>query len=59
MRPTGCSAPWGDPVAAAVLVTVWATVATGAGMLAGAVFRTPEQVHAIGPALGIGLGMLG
>lgn len=59
MRRTECSAPWGDPVAAAVLVTVWATVATGAGILAGAVFRTPEQVHAIGPALGIGLGMLG
>ncbi|WP_367325300.1 ABC transporter permease [Streptomyces sp. HUAS ZL42] len=50
---------WGDPLAAGVLVTVWALVGTGAGILAGAVFRTPEQVHAVGPALGIGLGMLG
>ncbi|MEU6144524.1 ABC transporter permease [Streptomyces sp. NPDC047081] len=50
---------WGDPLAAGVLVTLWALVGTGAGVLAGAVFRTPEQVHAIGPALGIGLGMLG
>ncbi|MCD7442313.1 ABC transporter permease [Streptomyces lincolnensis] len=50
---------WGDPTAAAVLVGVWALVGTGAGILAGAVFRTPEQVHAVGPAVGIGLGMLG
>ncbi|MGH4030404.1 hypothetical protein ACQB60_15850 [Actinomycetota bacterium Odt1-20B] len=28
-------------------------------MLSGALFRTPEQLHAIGPAVGIGLGMLG
>lgn len=27
---------------------------TGQGL-----FRTPEQVHAVGPALGVGLGMLG
>ncbi|MFE9650657.1 ABC transporter permease [Streptomyces sp. NPDC006365] len=50
---------WGDPLGAGVLVTVWALVGTGAGVLAGALFRTPEQVHAVGPALGIGLGMLG
>lgn len=50
---------WGDPLAAGALIAVWALVGTGAGMLAGAVFRTPEQVHAIGPALGIGMGMLG
>ncbi|MGW5470054.1 ABC transporter permease [Streptomyces chartreusis] len=50
---------WGDPLAAGALVTVWALVGTGAGVLAGALFRTPEQVHAIGPALGIGMGMLG
>ncbi|MEU5321080.1 ABC transporter permease [Streptomyces sp. NPDC021056] len=30
---------WGDPIAAAVLVAVWALVGTGAGVLAGAVFR--------------------
>ncbi|MGW3031834.1 ABC transporter permease [Streptomyces sp. NPDC001178] len=50
---------WGDPLAAGALIAVWALVGTGAGLLAGAVFRTPEQVHAIGPALGIGMGMLG
>ncbi|WP_282703517.1 ABC transporter permease [Streptomyces sp. CC219B] len=50
---------WGDPLAAGVLVAVWALVGTGAGVLAGALFRTPEQVHAAGPALGIGPGMLG
>jgi len=50
---------WGDPLAAGALATVWALVGTGAGVLAGALFRTPEQVHAVGPALGIGLGMLG
>ncbi|MGZ4773288.1 MAG: ABC transporter permease [Ilumatobacteraceae bacterium] len=50
---------WGDPVAAAALVVVWALVGTAAGMLAGTVFRTPEQASAIGPALGMGFGMLG
>jgi ABC-2 type transport system permease protein len=49
---------WGDLLAAA-LVTVWALVGTGAGVLAGAPFRTSEQMRAVGPALGIGLGMLG
>ncbi|MFE1441110.1 ABC transporter permease [Streptomyces sp. NPDC058739] len=50
---------WGDPLAAGVLIAMWALVGTGAGILAGALFRTPEQVHAVGPTLGIGLGMLG
>jgi ABC-2 type transport system permease protein len=50
---------WGDPVAATALVAVWALVGTGAGMLSGTVFRTPEQASAIGPAIGIALGMLG
>lgn len=50
---------WGNPVAAAVLVLVWATVGAGAGMLAGTVFRTPEQATAIAPSVGIALGMLG
>lgn len=50
---------WGDPAAATALVTVWALVGTGAGMLSGTVFRTPEQASAIGPAIGIALGMLG
>lgn len=50
---------WGNPLAAAVLVLVWALVGTGAGMLSGTVFRTPEQAGAIGPSVGIALGMLG
>lgn len=33
---------WGDPVAAAALIVSWALVGTGAGMLAGTVFSTPE-----------------
>jgi len=50
---------WGDPIAAAALIMVWALVGTGAGVLSGTLFRTPEQASSIGPALGIGLGMLG
>ncbi|MFP3986632.1 hypothetical protein U9R90_03830 [Streptomyces sp. E11-3] len=52
-------AQWGDSLAAGALIAVWALVGTGAGILSGALLRTPEQVHAIGPAVGIGLGMLG
>ncbi|WP_405889241.1 ABC transporter permease [Streptomyces sp. NBC_00133] len=50
---------WGNPLAAGLLIAVWALIGTGAGVLSGAVFRTPEQASAIGPAVGIGLGMLG
>lgn len=50
---------WGDPLAAGALITVWALVGTGAGMLSGTVFRTAQQASAIGPAIGIALGMLG
>lgn len=50
---------WGDPFAAAVLVVTWALVGTGAGVLSGTLFRTPEQASAIGPAIGIAFGMLG
>jgi ABC-2 type transport system permease protein len=50
---------WGNPLAAGVLVVAWAMVGTGAGMLSGTVFRTPEQASAIGPFAGIALGMLG
>src|SRR5690348_15756838 len=34
---------WGDPIASGVLVVTWALVGTGAGMLSGSLFRTPEQ----------------
>jgi ABC-2 type transport system permease protein len=50
---------WGNPLAAAALVGTWALVGTGAGMLSGSMFRTPEQASAIGPAIGIGFAMLG
>ncbi|MBE1495647.1 ABC-2 type transport system permease protein [Amycolatopsis lexingtonensis] len=50
---------WGDPFAAAVLVVTWAVVGTGAGLLAGTLFRTPEQASALGTTFGVGLGMLG
>lgn len=50
---------WGDPLAAAALIGIWALVGTGAGMVSGSLFRTPEQATAIGPAVGIAFGMLG
>jgi ABC-2 type transport system permease protein len=50
---------WGNPIAAVALVGTWALVGTGAGMLSGTLFRTPEQASAIGPAVGIAFGMLG
>ena len=50
---------WGNPLAAAVLIGVWGLVGTGAGLLSGTLFRTPEQATAIGPALGIAFAMLG
>ena len=50
---------WGNPLAAAALVGMWALVGTGAGMASGTLFRTPDQASAIGPAVGIAFGMLG
>ena len=50
---------WGNPLAAAALIGMWALVGTGAGMASGTLFRTPEQAGAIGPAVGIAFGMLG
>ena len=50
---------WGNPLAAGVLVAVWALVGAAAGMLSGTLFRTPEQASAIGPVVGIGFAMLG
>jgi ABC-2 type transport system permease protein len=50
---------WGDPFAAGALIGVWALVGTGAGVLAGTLFRTPEQASAIGVTVGMVAGMLG
>lgn len=50
---------WGDPAGTAALVLLFALVGTAVGMLAGTIFRTPEQASAVGPPVGIALGMLG
>ena len=50
---------WGDPPAALLLTVTFALVATGVGMLGGAVLRNAEQATSIGPPVGIALGMLG
>lgn len=50
---------WGDPVAAIAIVVAFSFVAAGAALLIGAVARNASQAGAIGPALGMGLGLLG
>ncbi|MGW5050521.1 ABC transporter permease [Actinokineospora sp. NPDC004072] len=50
---------WGDPLGVAVVVALFCLVATGAAMLVGALVANPQQAPAIGPPLGIVLGMLG
>jgi ABC-2 type transport system permease protein len=50
---------WGDPLAVAAIVLLFSLASTGAAILLGSLARTPEQVTAVAPPLGIGLGMLG
>ena len=50
---------WGNPPAALLLLLLWCLVGAGAGMVAGTLFRTPEQASAIGPVVGIAFAMLG
>jgi ABC-2 type transport system permease protein len=50
---------WGSWPAIALLVLVWAVVSAGAGMLLGALARTPEQAIAIAVPASIALAMLG
>jgi len=50
---------WGDPVAVAALVLVFALLATGAGLLIGALAHKPEQVPSLGIPISIGMAMLG
>ena len=50
---------WGDPVAVVTLVTLFAVVAAAAGVLIGAIAKTPEQTQSVGVPLGIAMGMLG
>lgn len=50
---------WGDPVGATLLVVAFAVVATGVGLLVGAVVDDPDQAQAAGIPIAIALGMLG
>ncbi|MBP2707929.1 ABC transporter permease [Microbispora sp. RL4-1S] len=50
---------WGDPAAVAAVVAAFSLVATGAAVLVGALLRSPDQAPAIGPPIGVVLGMLG
>ena len=50
---------WGNPVAAATLIVLFALVGASVAMLVGTIFRTPEQASSIGVPIGIALGMLG
>jgi ABC-2 type transport system permease protein len=50
---------WGDPVGALALVVVFALVATGAAMLAGALFGNEQQSSSAGVMIGLGLGAVG
>jgi ABC-2 type transport system permease protein len=50
---------WGDPASLAAVVLVFSVVAGGASMIVGAVAANPSQAGAIGPALGLLLGLLG
>jgi ABC-2 type transport system permease protein len=50
---------WGDPLATSAIVAIFALVAAGAAMLIGAVAANPSQAGALGPALGLFLGLLG
>lgn len=50
---------WGDPLAASVLTLLWAALSAAAGVLVGAVARTPEQTQSVGIPLALGMAMLG
>jgi ABC-2 type transport system permease protein len=50
---------WGDPLAAGLLMISFALVASGAGLLMGALARTPQQSLALGLLVSLGFGALG
>jgi len=50
---------WMDPLATAAIVTLFALVSGGAALLIGTVARNTSQAGALGPALGMLLGLLG
>lgn len=50
---------WGDPLAATLLVVVFAAVGCGAGLLVGAIGQDEDRASSITPILGMVLGGLG
>ncbi|MEU8386290.1 ABC transporter permease [Streptosporangium sp. NPDC048865] len=50
---------WGDPLGVTAVVGVFALVSTGAALLVGTLLHSPDQAPAIGPPLGVVLGMFG
>jgi len=50
---------WGDPLSVTLVTALFCLIATGAAMLVGALVKSPQQAPAIGPPVGIVLGMLG
>ncbi len=50
---------WGDPLAAAVLLVLFALVGAGAGMLVGSVLSNEQQALAVGLGLGLGGAAIG
>lgn len=50
---------WGDPLSLAAVVFMFSIVAGGGSMIVGAVAANPSQAGALGPALGMVLGLLG
>jgi ABC-2 type transport system permease protein len=50
---------WGSPLGIILVVTAFALVSVGAGLLMGTIARTNEQATSMGPIIGISLGMLG
>lgn len=55
----GFGVDWGDPVAAALLVMVFALVSAGAGVLVGALGADADRVTALSPPVGITLASIG
>lgn len=50
---------WGSPVAMGLLVVVFGLLSAAAAQLLGTLGKSPDQVRAVAPMFGIGLGMLG
>ncbi|MFI5623652.1 ABC transporter permease [Nocardioides sp. NPDC051685] len=50
---------WGDPIAAALVMLLFASVAGGAGMVLGAAATNTQQSTAVGLLLGLGISALG